>query len=648
MKLHLDIETYSSVDISKSGSYKYIESQDFEILMLAYALDEEPVRIVDLTDCKAIPYRFIRLLKDKKVNKCAHNANFERNALKKIGLETDVSEWECSMVKAAYCGLPLGLDELSKALKLTDKAKSAEGKALIRYFSSPVKATKKNGGRTRNYPEHDFDKWFAFKSYCIQDVEAEREVTRLLSHYEIPTTERHLYQLDQQINDRGVLIDTGFVKNAIAIDTVNSEKLTAQLKRLTGLENPNSTSQLKNWLGGAMKTEVGTLAKDAIPQLIEKAGEGYVSNVLELRQKASKTSVKKYEKMLDCVCADGRARGLFQFYGANRTGRWAGRLIQLQNLPQNHLKDLTGARKVINTGNYLLADVYFEDIAGTLSQLIRTAFIAPPGKVFAVADFSAIEARVIAWLSGEAWRLEVFKTHGKIYEASASKMFGVPIEEITKDSDYRAKGKVAELALGYQGSVGALTKMGGESMGLTEPEMKVIVQKWRKSNKKIVKFWGDLEEAAIAAMRREKQSSNLKVRFAYDGNALTAELPSGRKLFYWNARLSVSKFNKVSIKYEGVNQETKHWGWVDTYGGKIAENVTQAIARDLLADAMLRINAAGYAISMHVHDEVVLEVNNEGAEQALKNIEKLMSIAPAWAEGLPLDADGYITPYYRK
>lgn len=655
-KLHIDIETYSSIDIKKAGAYKYCESIDFEILMVAYAFNDEPVKIIDLAQGEELPIEFLEALQNPEIEKHAHNANFERNAFKAIGYDIPIEQWHCSAVKAGYCGLPLSLQMLSEALKLEEKGKLSTGKALIRYFCIPCKPTKTNGQRHRNFPEHNIEKWGELKLYCINDVIAEREAGRILKDYEIPDFERQNYILDQQINDRGILIDLNMARNAVSIDEKHAEVLKNKLKDLTGLENPNSVAQLKKWLGNAIGKDVNSLAKDVIPDLIEEAESDTVKQVLTLRSKSSKTSIKKYIAMLNCACYDQRAHGLFQFYGANRTGRWAGRLIQLQNLRRNSLKDLQGARDTFASGDYDLVTMMYEDVSDTLSQLIRTSFIAKPGHTFAVADFSAIEARVIAWLAGEQWRLDVFNTHGKIYEASASMMFGLPIELCQKEEKgglpgIRDKGKVAELALGYQGSVGALTQMGGEAMGLSGPEMKNIVQKWRKTNPKIKELWNRVNTYALAAVKRRKKfvlTKNKDLIFDCDGKVLTIQLPSGRKLFYQSPEITTNRFGQEAIKYKGIDQTTKKWWWVSSYGGKFVENIVQAIARDLLADSMLRVDAEGYKICMHVHDELVAEVPIDDAADDLACIEDIMGTEIPWAKGLPLNADGYITPFYKK
>ncbi len=643
------METYSSVDITTCGSYKYFESLDFEILMIAYAFDDQPIQIIDLSNGVDITFLSEALL-NPDIELHSHNANFERNAFRTYGIETPIERWHCSAVKAGYCGLPLSLDGASKALQLGDKGKSAEGKALIKYFSCPVKPTKVNGMRSRNYPHHDPEKWGRFKDYCKQDVEAEREIGRKLHAYEIPESERLNYFLDQKINDKGILIDLVMAQNAYDIDNRFSAELYTQVKELTGLDNPNSPSQLKNWLQDKTGFEIPSLAKGLLPDLIKDAKSPEVSKVIGLRQMMSKTSTKKYLAMLNCACNDNRAHGLFQFYGANRTGRWAGRLIQMQNLPQNHLDDLEEARACIASGDYDLTTLLYDDIPSMLSQLIRTAFIAKYKHVFGIMDFSSIEAAVLSWLSNEKWRLKVFASHGKIYEASASKMFNVPIEAVTKGSDLRAKGKVAELALGYQGAIGALKTMGGEKMGLSDPEMETIVKRWRIANPAIVALWADMESCAMRAIQYKKKvvSIHKGLIFDCDDMALTIELPSGRKLFYQSPSFTENQWGRKSIRYKGMDQTTKQWTYVDTYGGKLTENVVQAIARDLLADAMRNLNDANFDIVMTVHDEIVCELREDTAEERLKEMQTLMCVHAPWSEGIPLRAEGELTPFYKK
>jgi len=649
-KLHIDIETYSLEDLRTVGAYKYFESIDFEILLVAYAFDNEDIQIVDTAQGEELPEEFIEALIDYRVQKHAHNANFERQAFKAIGYDVPAKQWYCSMIKAAYCGWPLPLAEVSKAMDLGVYGKLTTGRALIKYFCKPCKPSKANGQRSRNFPEHDLEKWDEFRHYCGGDVAAEREVGNRLEKYQIPEFERLNWLLDQKINDRGILIDIPMARNAFDMDTRFSAGITQRVKDITGVDNPGSTAQLKKWLSDAMQKEITTLAKDSIPALIEEAGPGAAADVLNLRKKLAKSSTKKYVAMQNCVCEDGRAHGLFQFYGASRTGRWAGRLIQLQNLPQNHLEDLQGARDVVASGDYDLLGLLYDDLSSVLSQLIRTAFVAREGYTFAVADFGAIEARVIAWLAGEQWRLDIFNSHGKIYEASAAMMFNVPIESVTKGSDMRAKGKVAELALGYQGSIGALTKMGGEDMGLTDTEMRAIVKKWRLANPKIVKLWEGIENCAKIAIKGHKQIVSKYHGITFDSNkdVLTVKLPSGRKLFYLEPTFTVNKWGKQSIQYKGTDQDTKQWTNIDTYGGKLTENIVQAIARDILAYAMDALDKEGFDIVMHVHDEANCEVPVDDAEDDLRTISNIMGRPVPWAPGLPLIADGYITPFYKK
>jgi len=647
-KLHIDIETFSSVDIKKSGAYKYCEAPDFEIMLFAWAFNDEPVVVTDLIQGETLPKRVTDAIANKKIIKCAHNATFERTALRAVGYDTPVSVWECSMVKAAYCGLPLSLDKISDALELGDKSKLSGGKALIKYFCNPRKPTKSNPN-ARIFPSDDPEKWQAFISYCHNDVVAERAVVEHLEPYELPDQEQEMYIVDQMINDRGIRIDTQMAQSAIEMDNKASGKILNKMADITNLENPNSTKQLKEWLSDAMKKDITSLAKAEIPKLLEETDSGAVRSVLKLRIKAAKTSTRKYTAMMNCLCDDGRAHGLFQFYGANRTGRWAGRLIQLQNLPQNHIANLQLARDIVKSGDIDLLGLLYDNIPSVLSQLIRTAFVANDGHTFAVADFSSIEARVIAWLADEQWRLEVFRTHGKIYEASASMMFGVPIEEIIKGSDLRSKGKVAELALGFGGSIGALKRMSGDAY-LSESDMVSIVKIWRNTNQSIVKMWYEIDKHAKAALKtgRKIVCPYKNIVFDYDGLVLTITLPSGRKLFYYQPSFGVNRFGKESLCYKGMDQVTKHWTNVDTYGGKLVENIVQAIARDLLAQAMLKLNKQDFKIVMHVHDEVVCEVPEENSAHSLLKVCVVMSENVDWAKGLPLGADGYLTPFYKK
>lgn len=647
--LAIDIETYSSTDLIKSGVYKYVEAPDFTVLLIGYAFDGEEPSVLDVAEN---PYQaYLGHLKDMLVDpnilKTAFNANFERTCLAKFfDIELPPEQWECTMVKASMLGLPLSLDMVAKVLKLTQQ-KDAAGKALIKYFSCPCKATKANGERTRNLPEHAPEKWEDYKNYCRQDVKTELAIREKISFFEIPDQEKKLWYLDQHINDRGVLLDKDFVNSAIAVSNKNTALLTAEAIKLTNLDNPNSAAQLKEWLSTEIGESVTSLTKEAIPALLKNVDCDTVTRVLNIRQEMAKTSVKKYEAMKKGICADNRVRGLLQFYGANRTGRWAGRLVQVQNLPQNHLVDLDLAREVVKAGNTEQVDLLFGNVPDTLSQLIRTAFVAPEGHSFIVADFSAIEARVIAWLAGEKWRLEVFNTHGKIYEASASQMFKVPIESVTKGSALRQKGKVSELALGYQGGPNALIKMGALKQGLTEEELPKLVAMWRNANKQIVRLWNVVEDAAVTTViTGEPKQIMHGIRFSVEKGILFIQLPSGRKLSYLKPRLKKGMYTGESVTYEGMDQTTKQWKVQDTYGGKLVENIVQAIARDCLAVAMLRLDDAGFKIVMSVHDEVVIEEND--AHVRLGEVNKIMGTAIPWAKGLPLTADSYETKYYKK
>lgn len=636
--LHIDIETFSSVDLKKAGLYKYAESPDFEILLIAYAFNDEPVKIFDMTEadlCDVKSFFYSVLKRGEKFS--AHNAMFERTCLKRIGIDIPVPAWDCSMVKAAYCGLPLSLQQLSDALELEGSSKDLRGKNLIKYFSMPCKPTKANGGRGRNYPGDDPGKWSQYKEYCRQDVIAERAVANILEVYPLPAFEKRSYRLDQLINDRGVNIDLKFVKKAIELDAFNSEALSKEMQDLTNLDNPNSLTQLKNWLSPHLGYRPESLTKETIPLIIEETDSEIAKKALGLRLKASRASLKKYKAMQACACEDSRARGLFQFYGAS-TGRWAGRLIQLHNLPQTHLQDLDIARRSVLTES---ACLLYENISEVLSQLVRTSFTALKNDNLAIADFSAIEARVLSWLAGEKWRLDVFKKDGKIYEASAARMFKVPVELVTKDSTYRQKGKIAELALGYQGSVGALKAMGGEKLGLGENQMRDIVNAWRKQNPSIVKMWYDIQAICIKAVRLNSAYTAYGLRFSYDQQALRVKLPSGRDLFYWQPCIAENRFGGQGLKYRGLDA-TKKWGYVETYGGRIVENIVQAVSRDLLAYAMQRANSWGFDIVMHVHDEIICEGGS------LEKLKEIMSCPPEWAKGLPLSADGFISPYYKK
>lgn len=643
MYLSIDIETYSDVDLTKSGVYAYTDSPNFEILLFAYAFDDEEPKIVDLACGESLPQEVIHALTDESVIKAAFNAAFERTCLSKyLGVYLQPISWQCTAVQSAMLALPLSLDGVGEVLNIQRK-KLKEGTDLIRYFSLPCKPTKTNGGRTRNLPEHAPEKWGQFKVYCIRDVDVEREIRWKLRNFPIPENEMELYQLDQEINDRGILVDRELVSHAVECDLLYKNKATARAYELTGLSNPNSVSQVKGWLSGH-GVEVNSLDKKAVKGLLNET-DGEVLEVLKLRLLMAKTSIKKYEAIERSVCSNGRVHGLLQFYGANRTGRWAGRLVQVQNLPQNHLQDLTLARELVKQGRFEDVEMLYDSLPGVLSELIRTAFVPKPGSRFIVADYSAIEARVLAWLSGEKWRLDVFASHGKIYEASASAMFGISIEEITKGSSLRQKGKIAELALGYGGSVGALTSMGALDMGLTEEELQPLVSQWRNANPHITKFWWDVDAAAITAVREQRETVMGRVRFSYKSGILFITLPSGRKLSYIKPKLEINKFGREGLTYEGIG-DSKKWMRIETYGPKLVENIVQATSRDLLAEAMLRLRNNGFDIVMHVHDEVVLEVPNR--QSSVEEICEIMAIAPEWAGGLPLRADGYECNYYKK
>lgn len=647
--LAIDVETYSSIDIKTSGAYKYVQAPDFEIILFAYAFNDEPVEIIDLAQGEKLPDRVMDALNDSKIIKTAFNANFERNTIEAYDPQTwcPPEEWQCTMIKALTMGLPGSLDMVGKAMHLPeDKQKMKEGKALIQYFCKPCKPTKANGGRTRNLPEHNPEKWELFKEYCKQDVEVERDIRNRLSKYETLPEEQKLWEMDQHINDRGIKVDLELIEKAIQCDVEYAEKLKNEASKITGLSNSNSPTQLKKWLSERVGFEVTSLTKDSVPVLLENAKDDSVKRVLELRQLMSKTSTKKYEAMVNARCEDERVRGLLQFYGANRTGRWAGRLVQVQNLPQNHLPDLDDARNLIREGRFDDVEFLYDSIPDTLSQLIRTAFIPSEGNRFIVSDFSAIEARVIAWLAGEQWRLDVFKTHGKIYEASASQMFKVPIESIKKGSDLRQKGKIAELALGYGGSVGALTSM-DKKKSIPEEELSGLVSSWRDANPHITKFWWDCDKAAKKAIK-EKTTVCMQfgLKFIYGPGVLFIQLPSGRKLSYIRPKIQDGAYGKPIITYEGMEQTSKQWTILETYGPKLVENIVQATARDCLREAMFRVDAADFNIVMHVHDEIVLDVPKD--KGSVKEINELMGQPIDWAPGLPLKADGYKCNYYMK
>lgn len=641
--LAIDIETYSDVDLISCGVYKYSSSPHFEILLIAYSVDDEETVCIDVANGEEPPKEFMEMLLDDTVTKTAFNANFERICFSNYYQHSFRPEaWRCTAVQAAMLALPLSLEGVGAVLGL-DKQKMTEGKELIKYFCSPCKATKSNGGRTRNLPKDAPEKWRQFKTYCIRDVDVEKQIRQRLAKFPIPKREQEIYCLDQRINDRGIMVDRNLVNHAVACDLLYKETATARAYELTGLENPNSVSQLKFWLK-EKGLEVDSLAKDTVKDLSMKA-EGDVQEVLKLRLATSKTSVKKYEAIDRSVCAENRVHGLLQFYGANRTGRWAGRLVQIHNLPQNHLPDLELARALVSEGRYEEVELFYESTPNVLSELIRTAFVAKPGCRFIISDYSAIEARVLAWLAGEEWRLQVFETHGKIYEASASAMFHVPIEEIIKTSPLRQKGKISELALGYGGAVGALTSMGALKMGLTEEELPGLVSTWRSANPHITAFWWAVDEAAITAVRDKKPSKVGRVSFEYKSGILFVTLPSGRKLSYVKPRMMLNKFGREGLTYEGIG-ESKKWMRLETYGPKLVENIVQAASRDILAEAMLRLEKEGFDIVCHVHDEVVLEVPD--GKSSVEEVNEIMAVNPVWTEGLPLKAAGFESPFYKK
>ncbi|WP_418750008.1 DNA polymerase [Frisingicoccus sp.] len=641
--LEMDIETYSDVDLIKCGVYAYADSPAFEVLLFAYSFDGEETKVIDLAQGEQLPAEVESAIFDESVIKTAFNANFERTCLSKyFGRQISPKSWHCSAVQAAMLALPRSLEDVGAVLGL-EKQKMKEGKDLIRYFCVPCKSTKSNGGRTRNLPCHAPEKWELFKTYCKRDVDVEKAIRYKLRKFPIPESEMEVYRLDQEINDRGVLVDKKLVERAVVGDLLHKEIVTKRAYELTGLENPNSVAQIKGWLE-EKGLEVDSLSKQAVTELIQES-DGEVEELLKLRLLMAKTSVKKYEAIERSVCSDGRVHGLLQFYGANRTGRWAGRLVQVQNLPQNHIVDLELARNLVKQGRFEDVELLYDSTPKVLSELIRTAFIPKSGCRFLVADFSAIEARVLAWLAGEQWRLEVFSSHGKIYEASASAMFHVPIEEIKKGSPLRQKGKIAELALGYGGSVGALTSMGALNMGLVEEELAPLVSTWRSANPHITQFWWDVDAAAIKAVTEKQQTRVGKISFEYKSGILFAMLPSGRKLAYVKPRMALNKFDRNGLTYEGIGENGK-WGRIETYGPKLVENIVQGTARDLLAEAMLRLKHRGFDIVMHIHDEAVLEVP-EGIS-SVEEVCAIMAEQPEWAKGLPLRADGYECAFYKK
>ena len=639
----IDIETYSSAPLPRCGVYRYCDAPDFEILLFSYAFDDAPVKTIDLASGETLPKEVISALEDPGIIKVAYNAQFERVCLSRyLGHWLDPHQWRCTMVMAAYLTLPGRLADVAVALGTAEK-KMEEGKDLIRYFSVPCKPTKTNGGRTRNLPADAPEKWAVYKQYNAQDVETERAIRKALEKYPLPEQEWELYALDQQINDRGVRVDKKLVKNAIAVDAVFAQAAYQRAKELTGLENPGSVNQLKAWLAD-QDMPMESLARKIVQEKAVQT-DGIVAELLNLRLELSKTSVKKYEAMARCVCRDGRVHGLLQFYGANRTGRWAGRLVQAQNLPQNHLPDLELAREIVKNGDEELLDTLYASVPGTLSELIRTAFIPKDGYRFLVADFSAIEARVLAWLANEEWVLEEFRGKGKIYEATASRMFHIPQESIIKGNpnyEYRQKGKQATLSCGYGGGVGALKAMGAK---MPEDEMQPLVDAWRAANPNIVAFWSALDRAARTVIRKKTSARVGKVTLYWQDDKMFMRLPSGRNLCYQSPHFTENRFGNDAIGYYAPNAAGQ-MVVQETFGGKLAENATQAIARDILAHALLTLEKNGYPVIFHVHDEAVIE--KPTGQGSLEEACRLMAIAPNWAEELPLRADGYECMYYRK
>ena len=658
--ISIDIETYSGNDLNKCGVYKYVQHPDFDILLFGYAVDGGEVHVVDLAAGEEIPDEILAALSDEDVTKWAFNSNFERICLSEwlrrnhpehftsysaegdsVGEYLDPRGWKCSMIWSAYMGLPLSLAGVGAVLGLEEQ-KLKEGKDLIRYFCVPCKPTKSNGGRTRNLPEHDPEKWELFKFYNRRDVEVEQSIQKKLHNFTVPDFVWEEFWLDQEINDRGILLDLTLVKNAIALDEISKDKLSDAMKDLTELENPNSVAQMKQWLSDQGVEAVSLGKKDVAKMIADEDIDEAVTEALRLRQQLAKSSVKKYQAMQTAVCNDGRARGMFQFYGANRSGRWAGRIIQLQNLPQNHMDDLEQARGLVRNGDYEALSMLYDSVPNVLSELIRTAFVAGEGNKFCVADFSAIEARVLSWLAGEQWRTDVFVNNGDIYCASASAMFGVPVEKHGQNAELRQKGKIAELALGYGGSVGALKSMGAIEMGLTEEELQPLVDSWRSANPNIVRFWWDVDRAVKKAVKQREPSELKGIRFECRSGMLFITLPSGRRLSYVKPRMGENRFGGESVTYEGVGG-TKKWERIESYGPKFVENIVQAISRDILCYAMRTLSHC--RICAHVHDELIIEIRKDAS---LAAICEQMGRTPPWAEGLVLRADGYETQFYKK
>ncbi|WP_455223635.1 DNA polymerase [Granulicatella sp.] len=641
-RLNIDIETFSSVNLVKSGVYKYAESEDFEILLFSYSVDDAKTEIVDLAQGEEIPKEIIEALKDNTIIKWAFNANFERICLSRYLGEKYLNpvSWRCTMIWSAYLGLPLSLEGVGKILGL-GKQKLSDGKDLIKYFCIPCLPTKTNGGRVRNFPYQSKDRWELFKNYNIRDVETELEIQQKLSKFPVPEFVWEEYQLDQAINDRGIKVDMDFVVQAIEFDSVIRNQLMIEMQQITNLENPNSVQQLKGWLEN-QGVNTDSLGKEYVKELVKNTN-GEVASALSIRLKLAKSSNKKYQAMVDVACCDKRCRGMFQFMGANRTGRFSGRNIQLQNLPRNYLSELDSVRAIIRIGDTDTMTMLYDDVPDVLSQLIRTAFIPKEGNQFFVADFSAIEARVIAWLAGEHWRKELFQNGGDIYCMSASQMFGVPVVKHGVNAELRQKGKIAELACGYGGSVGALKAMGALSMGLEEDELQPLVSAWRESNPNIVALWWEVDKAVKECIKKRISTKSHGIQFIYQSGMLRITLPSGRQLTYVKPKIGMNQFGGESVTYEGVGS-TKKWERIESYGPKFVENIVQAIARDLLVVAMQRLSKK-YDIVAHVHDEVIIEAP---MNLSLEDICQEMSLIPSWANGLVLDADGYVCDFYKK
>lgn len=646
-KLSCDIETFSDVDLIRCGVYKYADSPDFEMLLFAYAADDGDVHIIDIAGGEELPEKIIQAIKSDTVVKTAYNAQFERVCLSRYlklpeGEYLNPQSWYCTAVQAAELALPLSLADVGSVLGL-ERQKMTEGKELIKYFCVPCKPTKSNGNRTRNRPCHDINKWETFKKYCMRDVDVERQIADKLKMYPIRDEEHRLYVLDQIINDRGVLVDSELAEQAVKLNSIQTTVAVEQAYMITGLENPNSVTQLKQWLK-ENGVEIESLSKKAVKSLADET-DGDVSEMLKLRLLMAKTSVKKYEAVIRSVCSDNRVHGMMRFCGANRTGRWSGNILQPQNLPQNHLPDLTLARDIVKDGDFEMLDMMFGNVPNVISELIRTILIPKPNHRFIVADFSAIEARVLAWIAGEQWRIDTFKNGGDIYCASASKMFKVPVEKHGVNGELRQKGKISELACGYGGSVGALKNMGAVEMGVQENELQGLINDWRNANPHIVRFWYEVGNAAMKAIKEKTTVPLGKLVFAYERGILFIRLPSGRRLSYIKPRIGTNRFGGDSITYMGINS-AKKWDRLETFGGKLTENIVQGTARDLLANALINAANAGYDTVFHVHDEIICEVPN--GYGSVDELCRLMCIKTDWADGLPLNADGFECEYYKK